>query len=73
MKTKRKSHILRYLVVGLILVGVSACFLLPKEDRVYLIYAILFALITPLFDGMIIPNWLEKKAEKRAKNPLIDQ
>lgn len=72
MKTNRKSYALRYIVIGLILLCILGICFLTKEDRFYVIYAAAFAVITALFDGTIISNWLEKKAKKRAKNPLID-
>lgn len=71
MQAKRKPSILRYTVFSLMLLCVVGFFLLSKADRFYMIYAVLFTVITALFDGTIISDWLEKRAEKRAENPLI--
>ncbi len=72
MKPKRKSYILRYIVAGLVLLCMLGIFFLSKEDRFYVMYPAAFAVITAFFDGTIRSDWLEKRAEKRAKNPLID-
>ncbi len=73
MKPKRKSYILSYIVAGLVLLCMLGIFFLSKEDRFYVMYAAAFAVITAFFDGTTLSDWLEKRAEKRAKNPLIDQ
>ena len=72
MKTKFKPSFISYMVMGVIVCLIIGFFLLPKEDKIYLVYAIIFSVVTLLFDGTVLAKWLEKRRDKKARNPLLE-
>lgn len=72
MKTKFKLSLVSYIVMGIIVCIIIGFVLLPKEDKVYLVYALIFSVVTLFFDGTILADWLEKRREKKARNPLLE-
>lgn len=72
MKLKLKPSLLTYIVVVIAICAIIGFILLPNGDKVFLIYAIIFSIVTALFDGTILADWLEKRREKKARNPLVE-
>lgn len=68
---KRKYSLLTYIIWSVLLLLVLGIIFLPTDDKILLVYALIFTFFTAILDGTILVDWIEKKINKKEKNPLL--